>query len=389
MHQLKTLERQPEEAEELFGSLILSSPTGVYIVQDGKFRLVNPQFEKFVGYSEDELLGMDSLNLVLPEDRSTARDDPQQMLNGERRLPYEYRIVTKTGEIKRVMKTVASIQYGGRQAALANIVDITQGKRAEDALRALNESLEQRVLQRTAELERSNQELERSNRELEQFAYVASHDLQEPLRAVTSHVQLLARRYKGKLDADADDSITYALDGANRMRRLINDLLAYSHVGTRKKPFKAVSCSSILRQILANLQTSIEESHAVITHGPLPTVSAEPLQLTQLFQNLIGNAMKFRCKEPPQVHISALQKTKEWVFSVRDNGIGISPGQAARIFVIFQRLHTKSEYPGTGIGLAICKKIVERHGGRIWVQSEPGKGATFCFTIPRREGGQL
>ncbi len=252
----------------------------------------------------------------------------------------------------------------GRDVRFEIAIDITERRRAEEALRERSEALE------------------RSNKELEQFAYIASHDLQEPLRMVSSYTQLLERRYKDQLDADAHDFIHFAVDGANRMQRLINDLLAYSRVGTRGKPFEKTYGEVVIDQALDNLRTAIEGSGAVITHDPLPTVMADEAQLLQLFQNLIGNAIKFRGDQLPQVHVGVERRGGEWQFSVHDNGIGIDPQYYERIFVIFQRLHSKEEYPGTGIGLAVCKKIVERHGGTIWVESQPGEGSTFYFTIP-------
>lgn len=231
-------------------------------------------------------------------------------------------------------------------------------------------------------LVRQTEELARSNADLEQFAYVASHDLQEPLRMITGYTQLLAKRYGDKLDQNANEYIAYAVEGAKRMQRLIHDLLDYSRVGTKGKEFAPADCQTIVTKTLRTLQPAIQESAATITHDSLPTVTGDAAQLTQLFQNLIANAIKYRDSKPPVVQVSCKQEGGHWLFSVRDNGIGIDPQYANRIFVIFQRLHGRDKYAGTGIGLAVCKKIVERHGGRIWVESELGDGATFHFTIP-------
>ncbi|MGI8550523.1 MAG: sensor histidine kinase, partial [Dehalococcoidia bacterium] len=213
-------------------------------------------------------------------------------------------------------------------------------------------------------------------------------DLQEPLRMVSNFTQLLARRYEGKLDPQADTLIGYAVDGAKRMQDLIQDLLSYSRVSTQGKELVLIESEAALANAITNLRTAIEESDAILTHDPLPLVAADPAQLTQLFQNLVGNAIKFRGEAPVHIHVSALQGSGDWRFSVRDNGIGLDPQFAERIFVIFQRLHGRAAYPGTGIGLAICKRIVERHGGKIWVESQPGAGATFSFTIPIPRGEQ-
>ena len=252
-------------------------------------------------------------------------------------------------------------------------------------LREMNERLQLDIAQRQRAEEQfilQAKELARSNAELEQFASVASHDLQEPLRVVISYLQLLSQNYHGRLDTDADEFIAYAVDGAQRMQQLIVDLLAYSRAGTRGTELVPADCEQVLAQVLVDLHMAMAESGAVVTHDPLPTVPADATQLGQVWQNLISNALKFCSMQPPRVHVAAEQQEKEWTFLVRDNGIGLDPTYAGRIFGLFQRLHTRTEYPGTGMGLAICKKIVERHGGRIWVESEPGHGATFFFTLP-------
>jgi len=237
------------------------------------------------------------------------------------------------------------------------------------------------VCQDVTDLKRMEEDLRRSNAELQEFAYVASHDLQEPLRMVSSYVQLLARRYRDALDDDARTFIDFAVDGARRMQVLINDLLQYSRVGTRGKPFEPTDCEALLEEVLANLEVAIRERDAVVTHDPLPTVMADRGQLARVFQNLIGNALKYN-KGRPQVHVSAEREGRFWRFAVCDNGIGIPPEAQEKIFAVFHRLHGRSEYDGTGMGLAIAKKIVERHGGRLWVESAPGAGSTFYFTIP-------
>jgi PAS domain S-box-containing protein len=282
-------------------------------------------------------------------------------------------------------------------------IDITERKRAEVELRRHQEHLEELVKERTAEVENRNAqlaaevaerrraeaalttaaaELARSNKDLEQFAYVASHDLQEPLRMVTGFVELLEKECQGALTADACTYISHAVDGARRMRTLIDDLLTFSRVTTRGGQVEATRSEEVLEEALAALHLAIQEAGATVTHGALPTVRADATQLAQVFQNLVGNAVKFHGAEPPRVHVEARREGEHWLFSVRDNGIGIAAEFRDRIFLIFQRLHTRREYPGTGIGLALCKKIVERHGGRLWVESEPGRGSTFFFTLP-------
>jgi PAS domain S-box-containing protein len=365
----KRMEAALAEEHNLLRTLIDTLPDSIYIKDSaGRHLLVNRTVVQNAGLPLAEILGKTDLELYPAElARRWYTDDMAIIQSGQPLLNQEEPSVDKNGQVGWDLTTKVPFYDGhGNIIGLVGVTrDITKRKQVEEKLR---EALA---------------ELTRSNTELQQFAYVASHDLQEPLRMVTSYTQLLARRYKGKLDTDADEFIAFAVEGARRMQRLINDLLAYSRVGTKGSSPRPTSSEAVLAQTLANLQVAIADSQAIITHDPLPVVLADETQLLQLFQNLIGNALKFRAEQPPEVHITVQARTQEWLFSVRDNGIGLEPAYAERIFVIFQRLHAREEYPGTGIGLAICKRIVDRHGGRLWVESQPGQGATFYFTLPK------
>jgi len=283
-------------------------------------------------------------------------------------------------------------EAGQVQGVFAAARDVTERKRAEAELTRYREHLEELVQQRTSELETANAHLRRttaelasSNQELEQFAYVASHDLQEPLRAVTGYLGLIERQLGDQLEDKVRHFVDGAVQGASRMHTLITDLLALSRVGTRGQALEPADLNAVLDQTLEGLGASVRETGARITRDPLPILCVDAGQMAQLFQNLVGNALKFRGERPPEIHVSAGPKPGQWVFGVRDNGIGIESQYFERIFLVFQRLHTRKHYPGTGIGLAICKKIVERHGGAIWVESQPGEGSTFYFSIPNGE----
>jgi PAS domain S-box-containing protein len=339
----------------------------VHDTETGAILDVNPKMTEMYGYTPEEARQINVEDISSGEP-PYAQDDALQWIGkaveGEPQI-FEWRSKDKAGRTFWVEVNLKRAVLADEDRLLAIIRDVTQRKRAEE------------------DLERYAEDLARSNAELQEFAYVASHDLQEPLRMVGSYVQLLAKRYQGRLDPDADEFIGFAVEGVERMERLINDLLEYSRVGTRGKPFEPTDSEAVLAESLENLKTGIQESRAEVTHDPLPTVNVDPLQLEQVLRNLIGNAMKFRREdEPPRIHVSAEKSDHEWVFSVRDNGIGIAPEHVGRLFQIFERLHPAGRYPGTGMGLAICKKIVERHGGRIWVESELGTGSTFYFTIP-------
>jgi PAS domain S-box-containing protein len=308
------------------------------------------------------------LHALDPEDRDRVIQAWDQSLGRQKPLQVECRIARPSGEIRHVvcLGEVCETEAGRPLRMVGTVLDITERKNSEESLA------------------RHAAELARSNAELQRFAYVASHDLQEPLRMVASFTQLLGKRYRGKLDANADEFIDFAVAGAQRMQMLINDLLAYSRVGTGETSRVPISCEATLNAALANLTTALKEVGGQVTHDPLPVVDGNEMQLCRVFQNLVDNALKFHGPEPPRVHVSAQRGAGEWRFSVRDNGIGIEPEYAEQIFMIFRRLHTAAEYPGTGIGLAISKRIVERHGGRIWVESKLAQGATFWFTIADR-----
>ena len=339
----------------------------VTISAEGKITDVNKATEDVTGYNREQLIGSDFSDYFTEPDK--ARDGYKKVFTDSFVKDYPLAIRHISGKVTQVIYNASIFRnpQGEIQGIFAAARDITERVAMENQLRDTLEKLKQ------------------SNAELEQFAYVASHDLQEPLRMVASYVQLIQRRYQNKLDAEADEFIAYAVDGANRMQRLIEDLLTYSRVGRLGKPFEKTDLESTLSIALKNLEASITQNNATVTHDTLPAIKADGGQLVQLFQNLIGNAIKFHGKEPPQVHISVKDVGAEYQFAVADNGIGIDPQYFDRLFRIFQRLHTREEYPGSGIGLAVCKKIVERHGGRIWIESELGKGSTIYFTVSKKE----
>ena len=410
MRAQKLLEKQAAELQEQAQLLDLAHDAIMVREEDGRIVFWNQGAAQRYGWSKDDAVGQRTHKLFKTE-FPRPLEEIKATLQREGFWEGELRHTCKDGRnivvaSRWVLKPGSSTQAPG---ILEINNDVTERKQAEEALRRAHDELEIRVQERTIELKSNNEllqleiqerkrteaalalrseELARSNAELEQFAYVASHDLQEPLRMVGSFVQLLERRYKDVLDAKGREHISYAVDGARRMQMLIQDLLAFSRVGTQGKEFAPTNFNSVVRSVLNNLREAIGESGAKVNCAPLPTLPADDSQMGQLFQNLISNAVKFRGEQGPSIQITAEPSDAHWKFAVKDNGIGIDQRHSDRIFLIFQRLHNRREYAGTGIGLAICKKIVDRHGGKIWVESEPGKGSTFLFTLPNKGGSR-
>ncbi|MBW1938999.1 MAG: PAS domain-containing protein [Deltaproteobacteria bacterium] len=403
----KQAEKKFQESESKYGTLLNNLPQKIFHKdKDLVYVTCNENYSRDLDIMPEDIKGKTDYEFYPKELAEKYRTDDKRIITSGMTEDIEEEYVQDGQELwVQTLKTPIRNKDGNIIGLLGIFWEITERKRMEKALRKAKDELEKRVKERTAELSIANaamnqeiaerkqaeealreytEALEHSNKDLEQFAYVASHDLQEPLRMVASYTQLLSKRYKEKLNSDADEFIAYAVDGAIRMQRLINDLLAYSRVRTQGKEFQPTDCEAVLNDSLINLHKTIKESAAKVTHDPLPTVIADDGQLEQLFQNLIGNAIKFHGDAPPTIHIAAEQNKNNWVFSIKDNGIGIDSEFTKRIFMIFQRLHGIGEFPGTGIGLAICKRIVERHSGRIWMESEVGKGSTFYFTIPMK-----
>jgi len=361
-------EEKLRESEERFRTVFEQGPLGMHIAGlDYRFVALNDAFCQIVGYCEEELGNLTFADITYPDDLEPDMVQAQRLLTGEiQSYKMEKRHIKKQGEIVWLDVTRSMIRGAGGNPLhfLTMVEDITERKHTEQLLRIRAE------------------DLARSNEDLEQFAYVASHDLQEPLRNVANCMQILETRNKAKLDDDSTQLMYYAVESVKRMKALITDLLAYSRISTRGKPFQETNSQAIMKESLRNLEFAISQQGAQVTNDPLPLVHADPTQLLQVFQNLIANAVQFHRDEPPKIHVSAQKKGSEWIFSVNDNGIGIEARHLDRIFVIFQQLEKGRRFHGTGMGLAIVKKILERHRGRVWAESQVGVGSTFYFAIP-------
>ncbi|HVK48007.1 MAG TPA: ATP-binding protein [Pseudobacter sp.] len=377
--QLEAEVEQRKRAEEKFRNLLEAAPDSMVIMDDrGTIQLVNAQTEKMFGYDRDLMIGS-NVELLMPSryesllaiGRSGAAkaDKPGPIVEG-----LEFFGRKLNGDEFPIEISLSPMKSEDGMLFTAAIRDVSEKKRLEREIREVNSSLERKVKMRTAELEVKN-------RDLEQFAYVASHDLQEPLRTTTSFVDLLRKRYHGQLDKNADQYLDFITQSSDRMKVLIHNLLDYSRLG-KEKELVQIDCNELLQDVLHDLDRSIRENDASVVSGKLPEVTGYKTELKQLFQNLVSNSMKFRKKDvAPEVIVQAVRENGHWVFSFKDNGIGINPVYSEKVFVLFKRLHKREDYEGTGIGLAYCKKIVELHGGKIWVESRPGEGCTFFFTI--------
>jgi signal transduction histidine kinase len=396
--------------------LLEDNPGDASLIEEMVNDSVNYSYELVIAETMEDgmsLLKLGSYDIILLDLGLPDSDGINTFLNVQK-VSFETPIIILTGlNVENI--AVKAVKMGAQDYLTKGKVDpeilersikySIERKKVQIELQNYRDNLEEQVEKRTEELDKANKrlkieiddhkqtelkmsnylaELKRSNKELQQFAYVASHDLQEPLRMVASFTQLLANKYKGQLDSDADEFIKFAVDGAQRMQQLINDLLAYSRVSSRVEEFQLVDFEKVFNESLQNLKVSIDDNDARITNDSLPTIVADQSQIIQLFQNLVGNAIKFRGEETPVIHVAAEEEEDEWIFRVIDNGIGIDSQHNERIFRVFQRLHERDSYPGTGIGLSICEKIVERHGGNIWVDSKLGDGSTFSFTISKQ-----
>ncbi|HVW10652.1 MAG TPA: ATP-binding protein [Bryobacteraceae bacterium] len=369
--------RQQAEAlsktEQKFRSLLEAAPDAMIIsAEDGRITLVNSQAERLFGFRREELAG-ENIQTLLPEWKGL------QTSAGSHK---EVKGVRKDRSSFPAEISLSPLNTEEGLLVTSAIRDITERKKIDEAIRELNARLEERVTERTRELREANEALRQSNDDLSQFAYAASHDLQEPLRMVALYGQLFQKRYAHKLDEEAGRSLGFMITGAQRMEMLLRDLLVYSQTGSDEEPSGPVDCQEVLAKVALNLQAAIEQNKATVTWSRLPEVKAHEIRIVQLFQNLVGNAIKYRGAEPPVIKVSAEQQDGHWLFGVEDNGIGIKPEYSQQVFGIFKRLHGHS-YPGTGIGLAICQRIVERYGGRIWVEPAIPQGSKFCFTMPR------
>lgn len=421
--QRKKAEESLHESEKRLNDILNHLPDATFAINcEGMVIFWNKALEDMLQVKADDMIGKVNyeysipfygdrrpilIDLILKTDDEFLNSQYYNIKRDKHAIMAETTISNFFGNEDMILWGKASPLYdeeGKMMGAIESMRDITEMRKAELELQKYHENLEEQVEERTEELEKTNEklksaiakheeaeikmselvvELKRSNKDLEQFAYVASHDLQEPLRMVSSFTQLIERKYRDKLDEDANEYIWYVVDGAKRMQSLINDLLSYSRVTTKVKDFTKINLNETVDEAIFNLEIAIEENNAIVVVDSLPPIYGDSSQMVQLFQNIIGNAIKYRSEKIPEIHISASEGDQEWIFKIEDNGIGIQPEYNERIFQIFQRLHGSHAYSGTGIGLAICKKIVELHGGSIWVNSKPGEGSIFYFTIPK------